>query len=140
MLTTWDTPAWSHIGQSASGPPTLAATLQAAAAVCDAAIALAPRVDGFDPATGWAALDGILAGLELATGTAPPPPPDLDTPPSLAAAATTVDMLLRDAADTALELAVALRDTGAAALTVRAVAGVVSQLSDTYTQIYARPW
>ena len=148
-MTTWDQPLWNHVRTATPGLAALMATLQATAVACDAALDLDTPTAGFDPATGWAAAGGILAGLRLATGIDPPPHPRVDTPPTPVAAAAVVDMLMRDAADHALtaaeQLRADLRVTTPPAATVpraalRAVALASVDLADTYRQVFARPW
>lgn len=153
----WDAPLWAHIASAAPGLPALMATLQAAAAACDAVLPEAPPIPGFDAAAGWANAGGILAGLRLATGIDPPPGPVLHHAPTIPEAAAVVDMLLRDAADHALHTVLQQRDALAAVpvhdhdatrssggaparATLRAAAAAMSSLAAAYTETFARPW
>jgi hypothetical protein len=135
----WPAAAWRSIDAAPPALPTLQATLGAARAVCDAAGLDAPRSPDFDPATGWAYLDGILAGLELATGLTPrrsdawPLFADREDARSL------LDRLLRHAADICLSLAEPLRAEGVTA-DLLAVAGVARQLPDAYQVTLGQPW
>ncbi|MGB7962699.1 MAG: hypothetical protein WCF12_07030, partial [Propionicimonas sp.] len=87
----WDAPAWAGVHASAPGMDCLIATLRATRSACDAAVGVTPRTAGFDPAGGWQSADGLLALLELACAAPPSAELTLDPPPTLAAAAGTVD-------------------------------------------------
>ena len=155
--TTWDGPAWTHIESAPPGLPRLLATLQAAAAACDAAIPLAPT-PAIDPFAGWPATRSVLVTLILAADlTAPPELDPLATPPDDDAAATVVDQLYRSAADQLLALILELRDqlaavdydqraqvtttSGLAARPLlRAVNAAMGELAAAYTETFARPW
>ena len=155
--TTWQAPAWTHIRAAGTGLPRLVATLQAAAAACDAAIPLAPT-PALDPYAGWPATRGVLVALLLSADLpAPPELGRLDTPPDDDAAATVVDQLYRTAADELLALILELRDQVAAVdydrrelvttpdgrparTLLRAVNTAMIDLADGYTQTFARPW
>ena len=135
----WPAATWRLIAAAPPGLPTLHATLDAARAVCDRAMPDGARTPDFDPATGWAYLDGVLAGLELATDLAPevadPWPPTIDR----ATAQQLLDQLLRHAADVCLVLAQDLRADGATT-DLLALAGVARQLPDTYRAAFGQPW
>lgn len=155
--TTWDGPAWAHIEAAPPGLPRLLATLQAAAAACDAAIPLG-STPAIDPYAGWPATRSVLVTLILAADlTTPPDLAPLDTPPDDDAAATVVDQLYRSAADQLLALILELRDQLAAVdygqradvttpsglpvrPLLRAVNTAMIELADAYTETFARPW
>lgn len=140
---TTDPPRLDAIWQPDPTPPvrlpTLHETLRAARALCDRAMLTATCGPEFDPATGWAYLDGAMAGLEGATDLSPGPadPPPQPIAPGTARAE--LYQLLRHAADLTLDLAEQLRTNGTLA-DLRAVADVAQQLPAVYQAIFGRPW
>jgi hypothetical protein len=148
--TTWDAPAQAHIQAAAPGLPRLLATLQAAAATCQAAIPLAPS-PAIDPFA-YPATRGVLVTLLLTLDLASPPElADLDPPPDDDTAARVVDQLLRAAADQTLDLCLELRGPlppaaagGGVDPTVLAVlealAAAMGGLAGAYFETFARPW
>lgn len=156
--TTWDGPAWTHIESAGPGLPRVLATLQAAAAACDAAIPLAPT-PAIDPFAGWPATRSVLVTLILSVDLTPPAElAPLDTPPDDGTAAAVVDQLYRAAADQLLALILELRDqlgavdydqraqvttnySGLAARPLlRAADTALVELAAAYTETFARPW
>ena len=154
--TTWGAPAQAHIQAAAPGLPRLLATLQAAAATCQAAIPLAPSpaIDPFAYPATRTVLVTLLLTLDLA---APPELADLDPPPDDDTAAQVVDQLLRAAADQLLALVVELRDQlaavdyearaqlasayGVPARALLAAANTaMGDLAGAYLETFARPW
>ena len=135
----WDAPAWALVHAASPGTDQLVAALCATRASCDAAITIAPRVDGFDPANGWHTADGLLALLELTHDFPTADDLRLGSPPSLAAAALAIDEHLHTAADATLTATEALRGHGATDQ-LRAMATVMSQLAAGYQRTFGRPW
>ena len=136
---TWDAPARALVHTASPGTGQLVAALRATRASCDAAITIAPRVDGFDPASGWHTADGLLALLELTHDLPTVDELRLASPPSLAAAALAVDEHLRTAADATLTATEALQGRGATDR-LRVMATVMSQLAAGYQRTFGRPW
>ncbi len=135
----WAAAVWRSIDAAPPGLPTLHATLGAARAVCDAAGPDAPRSPDFDPATAWAYLDGILAGLELATGLTPVRSDEWPSSVDREDARILIDALFHHAADVCLSLADPLR-TERPTADLLAVAGVARQLPDAYRVTLGQPW
>jgi hypothetical protein len=136
---TWDAPTQTRLRTAAPGQDRLVASLRAIRGVCDAAIPATQRGPGFDPASGWQTADGLLGLLEATLGIPVEDELLVPTPPTPAAAATTVERLFRVAADATLATTEALRGRGATN-DLLTLATVMNQLAEGYQRTFGRPW